>query len=232
MVGDSIAMTSRAPDRVRSIEERLAAVPRPIPVLSRDEAAALTSRQREILTELTKLISNGFSHLTMADLAGELGCSLRTLYGIAGSRDLLVLVACDRNLWGAGRTAREAVGPEGELRALAGVRRYLRAATRAVSATTPAFSADLAALPGGRQINEAHTTYLVAMTKELLDIAVEQGDIEPIETLVMAHAMAGISNVFIQPDVIGTLSGSPKEASDQVVDIILGGLTARTPESK
>jgi len=237
VVGDSIAMTSRAetvsPVRKtsRSIEERLATVPRPVPVMSRQEAAALTSRQREILADLTALISNGFSHLTMADLAGQLGCSLRTLYGIAASRDLLVLLACDRNLWGAGREAREAVGPQIELRPLAGLRRYLRAATRAVSATTAAFSADLSAIPGGQELNDAHTQYLVAITKELLDMAVEQGEIEPVSTLVVAHAMAGISTVFIRPEVIDTLPGSPKQASDQVVDIILGGLTAPRTES-
>ena len=62
-------------------------------------------------------------------------------------------------------------------------------------------------------------------------MAVGQGDIDPVETLVVAHAMAGISNVFIQPDVIDTLPGTPKQASDQVVDIILSGLTATPTES-
>ena len=229
MGGNTVTVSTTAPQS-RSVEDRLAAVPRPVPVLSRDEAAALTSRQRELLDDLTRLISGGFSQLTMADIAARLGCSLRTLYSIAPSRDRLVLVACDRNLWGAGRKARQTVGPDEEFRPLDALRRYLRAATRAVSATTSAFSADLEALPGGNEINNAHTTYLVAITKELLDIAVERGDIPSVETLVVAHAMAGISNVFIQPDVIDTLPGSPKEASDQIVDIILRGLTSSAPK--
>lgn len=224
-------MSAQAPERFPSVDERLATVPRPVPVLSREEAAALTTRQREILDDLTQLIANGFSHLTMADLAGQLGCSLRTLYGIAPSRDLLVLVACDRNLWGAGRLASDAAGRAEHIEPLERVRRYLRAATRAVSSTTAAFSADMAALPGGPELNEAHTGYLVAITKELLDMAVENGDIVAVETLVLAHSMAGISSVFIQPDVIDTLPGTPKEASDTIVDIILRGLTAPTPES-
>lgn len=213
-----------APAAPASVEERLSAVPRPVPVLSREEAAALTSRQRELLDDLSVHIAGGFSHLTMADLARELGCSLRTLYGIAPSRDLLVLVASDRNLWAAGRSAREAIGSVDDFRPLDALRRYLRAATRAVDATTAAFSADLDSIPGGLEIRAAHTAYLVAITRELLDMAVELGEIEPTDTVVVAHAMAGISNVFIRPDVIETLPGTPKQAADTVVDLILGGL--------
>ena len=190
-----------------SLEARLATTPRPAPVLSSEETDALTARQREILDDLTALTADGFSHLTMADLAGKLGCSLRTLYGMAPSRDLLVLAACDRNLWVIGRTAREAVDQSGASTALDGVRRYLLAANQAINSTTAAFSTDIGAIPGGRDLNNAHSDYLVAVTKELLDLAVEQGEIQPVDTLVVAHATAGISNVFSQPDVIDTLPG-------------------------
>ena len=44
----------------------------------------------------------------MADLAARLNCSLRTLYGLARSREELVLMAIDRNLWAIGRSARTA----------------------------------------------------------------------------------------------------------------------------
>lgn len=224
MERNEIEVSDVANDR-GSIEARLAGIPRPAPVLSRAETDALTTRQLEILDDLTSLTADGFSHLTMGDLAGKLGCSLRTLYGIAPSRDLLVLAACDRRLWAVGRSARAAVGAW-ELGALDGLRRYLRAATHAIHATSKAFSADLAAIPGGRELNNAHSNYLVAVTKELLDLAVEQGEIPPVETLVVAHAMAGISDVFTQPNVIGTLPGTAKEASDAIVDLVLGGLTA------
>lgn len=225
-------MSADAPVRTKSVGQRLASVPRPVPLLTRDEAAALTSRQREILDDLTRLMADGFSHLTMADIAGRLGCSLRTLYGIAPSRDLLVLLACDRYLWGTGRAARDAVGPSDGLQPLEGIRRYLRAATLAVNATTAAFSADLADLPGGAEIRDAHTEYLVAITRELLDMAAEQGDIAPVDSLVVAHAMAGISTIFIQPDVIDTLPGTPKQACDTIVDLILQGLTHPRPSSE
>ena len=231
MEGNEDEVSKGDPNRAETdpgspIEVRLATIPRPAPVLSRAETDALTARQREILDDLTALTADGFSHLTMADLAGKLGCSLRTLYSMAPSRDLLVLAACDRNLWVVGRTARDAVDLSGEMSALEGVRQYLRAATEAINSLTAAFSADLATVSGGQELNDAHSDYLVAVTRELLDLAVELGEIQPIETLVVAHAMAGISKLFIQADVIGTLPGTPKHASDTIVDLIVRGLTS------
>lgn len=209
-----------------AIDDRLAAVPRPTPVMSRADAAALTERQRELLGELTDLLAGGFSHLTMADLAGNLGCSLRTLYGIAGSRDELVLAACDRNLWATGRRARAAIGDDsGQSDPVERVRRYLHAATEAVSATTRRFSEDLLSVPGGADLSRAHSDYLLAITKELLDIAVDQDRISSIETAVVARALAEVSNLFINPLVIDTLPASPKAASDLIIDLILAGLT-------
>ena len=55
------------------------------------------------------LFAGGFATLTMAELAARLNCSLRTLYALAPSRDELVLVVVDRNLWRVGRAARDAV---------------------------------------------------------------------------------------------------------------------------
>ncbi len=225
MGADTAAMSATAAPGRSSISDRLAAIPRPAPVMSRERAAGLTTRQRELLDELADLIADGFAHLTMADIAARLGCSLRTLYGIGASRDELVLVACDRSLWATGRRARAALDESGiDLREV--VRRYLGAASQAVRATTVAFSTDLAAVPGGAALRRAHSEYLVAITKELLDMAVARGEIVPVDTAVIARAMAGISNVFVQPDVLEALSGSPKDAIDHVVDIILRGLAA------
>ena len=70
---------------------RLRAVPAPRPVLDRDREAQLTDRQREVLDGLGHLFDNGFAELTMAGIAAHVGCSLRTLYDLAPSRDELVL---------------------------------------------------------------------------------------------------------------------------------------------
>jgi AcrR family transcriptional regulator len=209
-----------------TIGARLAAVPRPEPVMSRAAADGLTSRQQELLDGLTDLLADGFSHLTMADIAAELGCSLRTLYGIADSRDRLVLAACDRSLWATGRRARAALEADPAAPPLELVRRYLHAATEAVSATTRQFATDLAALPGGPELQRAHADHVVAITRELLEISRERGDVGDVDTTAVARAMAGVSTLFVDPDVISSLAGGPKTAADGIVDLILRGLRA------
>jgi AcrR family transcriptional regulator len=214
-----------APAGVTGIEWRLRTIPRPTPVLARERERALTARQRELLDQLGGVFDGGFADLTMAGLAARLNCSLRTLYELAPSRDELVLVVVDRNLWRIGRTAANAIDPD--MAPLDALRACLRAATEAVSGTTQAFARDLAAVPAAQRLNDDHSAYLIAVAQSLLDLAVERGDIDPIDTAALARVMAGVGRDFSKPEVLATLRSSPKDAADAVVDILLAGLHRR-----
>ena len=203
---------------------RLRAIPAPRPMLSRDDLHRLTERQQEILAQLGTLFRDGFADLTMSVIASQLNCSLRTLYGLAPSRDELVLTVVDRHLWRVGREAMAAIEPD--MAPLDAIRSYLSAATMAVSGTTEAYSRDLAAMPAARRRNGDHGDYVIAVTRTLLDAAVERGDIADVDTAAVARTLAHLGQDFIQPEVIVTLRTSPKVAADAVVDIILRGLAA------
>lgn len=202
---------------------RLRAVPAPRPVLDRDREALLTGRQREVLDQMGTLFDDGFADLTMADIAASVGCSLRTLYDLAPSRDELVLTVIDRNLRRIGRRAISAIQPD--LDPLAVIRSYLMAANLAVAATTPAFARDQAATPATHRLATAHSDYLVAITRTLLDLAVERGDIAPTDTAAVARVVAGLGAMFALPENLETIDSTPKEAADAMVDVILRGLT-------
>ena len=207
---------------------RLRALPAPRPMLSRDDLHRLTDRQRELLAQLGSLFRDGFADLTMSEIAARLNCSLRTLYGLAPSRDELVLTVVDTHLWRIGREAMAAISPE--MAPLDAIRTYLSAATVAVSGTTEAYSRDLAAMPAARRRNGDHADYVVAVTRTLLDIAVERGDIADVDTAAVARTLANLGQDFISPEVMATLRTSPKVAADDVVDIILRGLAAPEPD--
>ena len=211
-----------APAAASAIEPRLRAIPRPAPLLARARERSLTARQRELLDQLGALFDGGFADLTMAGLASHLNCSLRTLYELAPSRDELVLVVVDRNLWHVGCTAATAIEPA--MAPLDALRAYLRAATEAVAGTTQAFARDLAAVPAAQRLNDEHSAYLIAVARTLLDLAVERGDIEPMDTAAFARVMAGLGRDFSKPEVLATLQSSPKDAADAVVDVLLAGL--------
>lgn len=209
-------------------QRRLRAVRGPRPLLSRERERELTERQRQILDELEVLVADGFAELTMAELAARLNCSLRTLYALAPSRYELVMIVIDRSLWRIGRQARDAIGDD--LSPLDAIRAYLQAATVAVSGWTEAFARDLAAAHGAQQLQHGHNEYLFAVTRTLLDLAVERGDIAAVDTSAVARVLAGLGSFFSRPAVIPTLRSSPKQAADDVVDLILAGLRARALE--
>jgi AcrR family transcriptional regulator len=215
---------------VDDMRRRLAAVCRPRPIMGRDRERALTERQRELLDQMERLISGGFATLTMAELAARLNCSLRTLYALAPSRDELVLIVVDRSLWRVGRGARDAV--RDDLAPLDAVRAYLEAATVAVSGWTEAFARDLAAVPAAQELEEGHNEYLFDVTRTLLDLAVERGDVADLDTAAVARVLAGLGRFFSRPRVISSLESSPKEAADQIVDLVLRGLRNRAGEAR
>ena len=202
--------------------ERLRGVPAPQPVLSRERADALTVRQREILDELGRIFDNGFVDVTMAELASQLNCSLRTLYGLAEGRNELVLMVVDRNLRSVGRAARDAI--HDDMTAIDATRAYLGAATVAVQNTTEEFARDMATLQAGMSLNAGHSDYLVDVTRSLLDLAVEQDEIDDVDTAAVARMIAGLGRDFARADVIPTLRESPKKAADDMVDVVLAGL--------
>lgn len=209
------------------LRDRLRDVPAPEPVLSRTREAALTSRQREILDELGRIFEKGFVEVTMAELASQLNCSLRTLYGLAEGRNALVLMVVDRNLRAVGRAANRVV--DDNMSALDAVRSYLSAATVAVQNTTPEFADDMASIEEGQALNAEHSEYIIDVTRTLLDVAVEQQEISPVDTAAVARMIAGLGAELARPEVMPTLDSSPKDAADAMVDVVLRGLPRGAP---
>ena len=191
--------------------------------LSRETEQALTPRQLEILDELEEwVLQGGFAEVTMAEIARRMECSLRTLYGIAPRKDELVLIILDRRLHRIGREAIAALetddGPIARLRA------YLRATNLAVRPTTAAFAEDFAAVPGAREVNEAHTEYIVSVTRALLDEAAAAGEIGAVDTVAVAHVLGRLGDQFSRVDAGGRRAASPQEAADAVADLLFAGL--------
>lgn len=195
-------------------------------MLDRERERQLTPRQREILDQLDEMFDGGFAHLTMAEIASRSNCSLRTLYGVAPSRDELVLMVVDRNLWRVGRRAMDAITPDlGPIEAL---QAYLEAATGAVNGMTVSFARDLAAVPAAQRLGDIHAEYSVAVARCLLDLALRQGQIVAVDTAAVARVMVGLARDFSRPEVVPTLSSTPKQAADSLVVIMLRGMRRPT----
>ncbi len=212
---------------------RVPGVRAPKPLLSREAERQLSARQLEVLDQLeAELVRETLADLTMAEIASRVGCSLRTLYGIAPSKDELLLTVVDRRLHRIGRAAIEAL--DESLPPLDALRAYLQAAHEAVAPETVTLSADLAKVAGAARLLSGHESYLIAVTQSLLDRAVAEGQIAPVDTAAVAHVLGGLGRDFARPEVAEIAEASPKETADALSELILQGLLAkrRAPESR
>ena len=214
-------MNARAVKRVGPTA--LPGVRAPRPLLPAAIEKGLTPRQRQVLDTLEELIAHdGLAESTMAQIAARVGCSLRTLYGISPSKDELVLTVADRRLHRIGREAMAALDPEAP--PLEALRHYLRAAHEAVGPSAEAFGRELASVPGARRQIDRHEAYVTGVVQSLLDRAVEDGTLAPLDTAAVALVLGGIGRDFCRPEVIPLLSGTSREAADTVAEIVLRGL--------
>jgi AcrR family transcriptional regulator len=195
----------------------------PKPLLSAETERQLSARQLGLLDELEERVAKGgLAQLTMADIAKEMNCSLRTLYGIAPSKDELVLAVVDRRLRRIGRTAIETLVDSME--ALEALRTYLAAANEAVQPEAVAYADELAHVRGVQRLLDAHEGYVTAVTQRLLDRAVEAGAIAPVDTASIAHVLGGLGREFTRPSVAEQAADSPKRTADAITEILLRGL--------
>jgi AcrR family transcriptional regulator len=185
----------------------------------------LSARQIELLDDLEeRLLRGGLADLTMAEIAALVGCSLRTFYGIAPSKDELLLTVVDRRLHRIGRAAIEAL--DASMPPLDALRVYLQTANQAVQPEAVVMSAELTKVAGAGRLFDAHEAYLTAVTQSLLDRAVAAGQIAPVDTVAVAHVLAGLGREFVRSDVAEIAENSPKETADAISELILQGLLA------
>jgi AcrR family transcriptional regulator len=205
---------------------RFPGVRAPKRLLSREAERQLSARQLELLEALEEqLLHERLADMTMAEIAALVGCSLRTLYGIAPSKDELLLTIIDRRLH---RIGRAAIGTlDAAMSPLDALRSYLRAANEAVAPEAVAMARDLARVTGGGRLFDAHEAYLAAVTQSLLDRAVEAGEIAPVDTAAVAHVLGGLGREFARPEVAEIARSSPKETADAITELILQGLRAK-----
>ena len=198
----------------------------PRPLLPAENERRLTTRQRELLDELEAHVAGErLADLTMAEIAAELNCSLRTLYGIAPRKDELVLTIADRRLHRIGRSAVASL--DATLSPIDALRAYLRAANEAVQPETVSISRDLANIPGARRLLDGHEGYVMAVAKNLLDRAEAEGQIASVDTAAVAHVLGGLGREFARSDAAEFSAASPKATADAIADLILLGLQRR-----
>lgn len=153
---------------------------------------ALTDRQLELADSLVDLfVSQGFSAFTLDDIAARLGCSKRTLYVLADSKEQLATLAVRRFFRRATTQVEAAIA---RVRSPgARVTRYLEAVAEALRPTSAAFRRDVAQFPPAREVYEQNTSAAAQRVRELIDAGISEG------------AFRKVSAVFVGEVVTATM---------------------------
>lgn len=206
-----------------SAQARLLRAGAPRPLLSRSVEARLGPRHHEILEQLEALFLNrGFATITIADLAASIGCSRRTLYEIASSKDQLVLVVIDRFLHKKGRSALDSIDPTEPFDTQ--IRRYL--AGGVTFAWESRLADDLADDAPARRLVDHHYRFVMTVVERLVSLGIEAGQFRPVNPAIVAATITGATLYIDEPDMAERLGLEASDTLEQILDLVLPSLTA------
>lgn len=119
------------------------------------------------------VLASGFRALTVEEMAARLGCSKRTLYALADSKEQLAVLAVRQFFRRA--TAAVEVAVAGTTAPARRVTRYLEAVAEQLRPAGSAFRADVAAFAPAAEIYEQNTAAAAARVRELIDEGTRAG---------------------------------------------------------
>ena len=148
----------------------------------------LTTRQRQLCDELVDLfLVEGFVRLTLDEVAARLGCSKRTLYALADSKEQLAVRAVrfffrrstDQVESAIARTRSPA----------AKVTRYLEAVAEALRPAGEEFRRDLAQTAATREVYEQNTAAAAGRVRQLIDEGIRAGAFRPVSAALVGEVV-------------------------------------------
>ena len=193
----------------------------PRPLLSQTAERRLGDRHREVLDQIEGLfLEQGFADVTIAQIAGGVGCSRRTIYEIAPSKEQLVLTVIDRSMHRLGRAALAAVRPDDPL--IEQLRQYIEGGID-LHRRAGLFE-DLADHAPARRLVDRHFRFVMTVVERLVSLGVERGEFEPVTPGVVAAVVAGSSIYLTQPELIDDIGVEFPALVSEMLDLTLAGL--------
>lgn len=189
------------------------------------ESGFATRRQTRLFDDLLALfLTEGFSHLTLDDIASRLRCSKSTLYALAASKDELVR-RVTVHFFKRATTAVETTLAQTE-NARERVAAYLTAVGEELAVASDVFMADLNAFAPAREVYEANTAAAATRVRQLIEDGVDAGAFRAVNASFAGDLIATMM-VRIQQRDVGKATGlSDAEAYTELATLLTFGLRA------
>lgn len=196
----------------------------PRQLLSRAAEKRMGQRHIEVLDQLEQILqTRGFASFTIAELAAGVGCSRRTLYELASSKDQLVQVVLDRLLHKKGRAALAAVDHEDT--AVDQLRAYLRGSSE-IHLQASVFD-DLAEDAPGRLLVDSHYRFVMTVVERIVNSGIAKGEIPTrVNATLVAAVLATAAQFVSRPEILEAVALDEDDAIDQVVDLLVPALAS------
>jgi len=187
-----------------------------------------SARQLEIFDQLQDLVlAKGFRDLTIADFVDWLHCSRRTLYGLAPSREELLLIVIDRLLdqmsADAEAAARRCDDP-GEA-----VATYLTKGVTTLRGVTCVFMDDLESYGPTKQLYDRHVASALDTLGKLVEDGMSRGAFRQYHPPLVAEILDAAVDRIRRPDVLARAGVSLSQALLELSELMRCGLVAPSP---
>ena len=184
-----------------------------------------TQRQNELFDALVDvLLSEGFAHLTLDDIAARLHCSKSTLYALADSKEQLVRAATIHFF------RRAAADVESRLDGVRGARdritSYLSAVGKALAPVSRQFMNDLGAFAPARQVYEDNTRIAADRVHDLIADGVASGEFRQVNAAFAADMIATMMVRIQQGGLRATVGVDDAVAYSELASILTSGMSA------
>ncbi len=198
----------------------------PRPLLSRTAENRLGPRHHEILEALESMfMGRGFSGFTIGEIAADVGCSRRTLYEIAPSKDQLVMVVLDRFLHKKGRAALAAIDAGDPV--IDQIIAYLNGGIE--FQIQDALSEDLADDAPARRLVDRHYRFVTVVLERLVALGIARGEFRPVTPGVVATTIAASALALGQPETAADIGLDTSHLVNEMLDIVLPSLLRSEP---
>ena len=183
----------------------------------------LTGRQSDLRDALVRLVlAQGFTHLTLDQVAASLNCSKRTLYTLAASKEQLATLAV-RHFF---RRATDQVEA-----AIARVRaperrviRYLEAVAEALTPASRAFRDDLARFRPAAEIYEQNTAAAAQRVRELIDEGTRAGVFRRVPAAFVAEVVTATMRRITSGEITAATGLTDAEAYSELAGLVVAAI--------